>query len=268
MKRLIALLLAAMMVLGAGSALAEKWTCPECGKLGNTGWNCPNCGAAKPTDNISPGDTGTSSGSTDIRVGDYVYFGRYEQDSNTDNGQERIRWLVIGVDGDKLFLLSEKGLERGYFHVKSDGTRWSGCKMREWLNGEFLNTAFTWSEAAAIQTTEVRDTAETSYKKWNTANRLSGTTKDKVFLLSYQEVTTLVGVNERLCEPTRYLKDRGIARENYKGRIRCWYWLRTSAFRNNAGVVDQKGNLETCYIHNQYGCIRPALWVEASAVSK
>ena len=45
MKRLIALLLAALIILGTAGALAETWTCPNCGRTDNDGAFCPWCGA-------------------------------------------------------------------------------------------------------------------------------------------------------------------------------------------------------------------------------
>ena len=39
-----ALLLTAMIILGTGVALAEKWTCPSCGKTGIESKFCPDCG--------------------------------------------------------------------------------------------------------------------------------------------------------------------------------------------------------------------------------
>ena len=46
----LCLLLALALVLGLGvsAALAEGWTCPNCGQAGNTGNFCFNCGAPRP----------------------------------------------------------------------------------------------------------------------------------------------------------------------------------------------------------------------------
>ena len=139
MKKLTAFLLAVLMILGTVSALADS--------------------------------------GTNIRIGDYVYLGHWEQNDNKGDGAESIRWLVIDTDGSNLLLLSDKALENLPFNKKSDGTAWAGSYLRQWLNGSFFTTAFSAEEAAAIQTTQVEDTAEHSYSEWNTASRFSGVTE-------------------------------------------------------------------------------------------
>ena len=280
MKRLTALLLVAVMLLGIGSALADTWTCPSCGRTGNDGNFCPDCGTAKPdepagepavepvaTEPPAPAaEPEPKAPETNFKVGDYVYFGRYEQDNSEKNGPEDIRWLVIAVEDGKLFLLSEKGLVKHRFNNKSDGSTWGDCELRGWLNGEFLLDAFTASERDAIQLTEVQDTEEEGNPAWDKAYRFSGVTEDKVFLLSYREMNTLVSKKDRLCEPSKLVLSRRVYKEQHDGHTCCWYWLRTSAFKNNAGVVAANGNFETCYIHHEYGVVRPAIWVDATAV--
>lgn len=277
MKRLTALILVAVMLLGICSALADTWTCPSCGRTGNDSKFCPDCGTTQPEETAAePVVTEAPAAptaepepevpETSFEVGDYVYFGKYEQDNNDKNGPEDIRWLVIAVEDGKLFLLSEKGLVKHRFHSRSDGSTWADCELRGWLNSEFLNEAFSSTEKKAIQLTEVHDTEEEGYAPWDKAYRFSGITEDKIFLLSYREMNTLVSKNDRLCEPTKLVISRRVYKETHNGHSCCWYWLRTSAFKNNAGVVAANGSFETCYIHHEYGVVRPALWVEASAV--
>ena len=201
------------------------------------------------------------------KVGDHVLFGHYEQDNNANNGTEDIRWLVIGKDGDELFLLSQKGLEMRPFNKRSDGTMWKDSALREWLNSTFLYAAFTASEQNAILTTTVEDTLEHSNRNWNSGKRYGETAFDKVFLLSYKEMNEMVSKSDRYCEPSRHVIAQGCYTERHNGIKTCWYWLRTSAYNNNAVVVDAGGVLDTCYIHHTYGVVRPALWVNSSAVT-
>ena len=254
MKRSIALILAVLILLVAGSALAETWTCPKCGRL-NDGMFCPDCGTAKP-------------GSTNIKPGDYVYLGHWEQNNYTGDGAEKIRWLVIDTDGSKLFLLSDKALANLPFHKASDKTSWAACFLRQWLNYDFYNGAFNNDEKAAIQTTTVEDTSEHTYYEWNTASRFSGETEDKVFCLSYLEMYTLLNTSTICCEPCAAINSsRILIEKDGYGHAYCYWWLRTSAYKNNAGVVSSKGFL-TAYEHHPEICVRPALWVDASAVTQ
>ena len=255
MKRFIALLLAALMLLGISSALADTWTCPKCGRM-NDGMFCPDCGTANP-------------GSTNIQVGDYVYLGHWEQNDYTGDGAESIRWLVLDVNESKLLLLSEKALANLPFNKKSDGTAWAGCSLRRWMNNDFYKAAFNAQEAAAIQTTKVQDTAEHCYSEWNTASRFSGTTEDKVFCLSYLEACNLLTVQWACCEPTAVVsksKTR-IKLEKDNGNAYCWWWLRTSSYKNNAMLI-AGGSFTSAYEHFDKACVRPALWVDASVVTQ
>lgn len=256
MKQFIALLLAAMILFGASCATAETWTCPSCGRSGNDGAFCPGCGTAKP-------------GSTNIRVGDYVYLGRWEQNDFTGDGAEPIRWLVISKDGSKLFLLSEKALANLPFNKKSDGTSWAGSSLRQWLNYDFYRGAFNAQEAEAIQTTQVEDTVEHSYYEFNTASRFSGTTQDKVFLLSYLELCTYLDLQTAACEPTAVVSKskNKIMLSKSNGRAYCYWWLRTSSYKKNAMFMSYEG-FSSAYEHHPQICVRPALWVDASAVTQ
>ena len=280
MKRITALLLAVVMLLGIGSAIADGWTCPNCGRTGNDSRFCPDCGTVKPEETEQ---TWTSSlnNMTDLKseysdytvepeveVGEYVYFGHYEQDGDAGNGAEPIRWLVVDEDDGMLLLLSEKGLDRQRFNGRSNGEVWAGSELRKWLNGTFLRAAFDSDELDAIQITDVEDDRDHTNPEWNSANRFGGTTEDQIFLLSYQEMRSLVDSQDRFCEPSAATSRKGIYTENHNGHKCCWYWLRTSAYRNNVVVVAANGSFDTCYLHHEYGVVRPALWVDASAVTK
>ena len=201
-----------------------------------------------------------------FQAGDYVTFGHYEQDGSMANGGESIRWLILDVDGDELLLLSEKGLETHLFNAASDGTMWSGSAVRRWLNQEFYKAAFSEEERKAILTTTVEDTLEHGNPEWNTGARYGEITADKVFLLSYKEMTELVSSANRWCEPTRHVSDQGVYTERHSDMKTCGYWLRTSAFLTNAAMVSADGQIEPSRLHDALGVVRPALWVRASAV--
>lgn len=255
MKRITALLLALLLIFGAASALAETWTCPNCGKTGNDGAFCPGCGTPKP-------------GSTNLQPGDMVYFGRWEQNDYTGDGAERIRWIVIAVDGSKLFLISEKALANVPFNSRSDGTSWAGSSLRRWLNYDFYRGAFSGQEQNAIYTTEVEDTVDHSYYQFNTASRFSGTSEDKIFILSYLELNYLT-IQMACAEPTATVRkaNRNIITEKRDGNAYCYWWLRTSAYKNNAMIMGPNG-FTSAYEHHPGICVRPVLWVDASAVTQ
>ena len=231
MKRLISLLLAVLMILGTGCA---------------------------------PADSGIK-----IRVGDYVSLGHWEQNDNKGDGTESIRWLVIDVVGSDLFLLSDKALANLPFNKKSDGTAWAGSFLRQWLNNDFYTAAFSTEEAAAIRTTKVEDTVEHTYAPWNTASRFSGVTEDKVFCLSFLEAGNLLTVQWACCEPTAVVakSKNKILTMKSNGQTYCYWWLRTSSYKKNAMMIAGDG-FSSAYEHQPQICVRPVLWVDASAVTQ
>ena len=46
-----------------------------------------------------------------LKIGDKVKFGKYEQDGNESNGQEDIEWQVLSVEEDRILVISEYGLD-------------------------------------------------------------------------------------------------------------------------------------------------------------
>ena len=65
MKRLISLLLAIILLIAAGTALADDWYCPECGEK-NSGNFCPNDGTKRP--NGTGTDSKNTTTSSDLKV--------------------------------------------------------------------------------------------------------------------------------------------------------------------------------------------------------
>lgn len=92
-------------------------------------------------------------------IGDIVYFGRYEQDGNYNNGFEPISWYVIEKEAGKYLLLSQYCLDNRSFNGDIDKDaddefefyEWEGSAIRKWLNNEFLDNAFSAEEKQKIK---------------------------------------------------------------------------------------------------------------------
>ena len=76
---------------------------------------------------------------------DYILFGNYEQDSNVENGSESIQWILLDDNGDSCLLLSRYILDYKDFNdtTIAKATSWGNSTLREWLNNDFINSAFT-----------------------------------------------------------------------------------------------------------------------------
>lgn len=72
--------------------------------------------------------------------GDVVKFGSYEQDGNVSNGKEPIEWRVLEVDGDRAYVVSEKGLDAHAFNEDvDDGNDWNSSDFKAWLEEDFAS---------------------------------------------------------------------------------------------------------------------------------
>ncbi len=117
------------------------------------------------------------------KIGDTVEFGNYEQDGNTDNGKEKMKWTVLDIKNGKLLLINNYCIEKRPYNDTFEETTWEECTLRKWLNNDFLTSSFTNEEAAKINTTYLSNHKNPSYRV-----PVGGkNTKDKVFILSYNE---------------------------------------------------------------------------------
>ena len=81
-------------------------------------------------------------------MGSEILLGRYEQDDNLENGEERIQWKVIGVEDGNLVLISKYII---------DYTWISNIERIEELNAEFYEKAFLDMEKDLIVPKQIED---------------------------------------------------------------------------------------------------------------
>lgn len=174
-----------------------------------------------------------------LRVGNSVYFGRYYQDSM--NEKEPIEWRILDIEDDKILLMSEYGLDAKAYNEEGEDTSWGNCTLRNWLNQDFIDEAFTNDEQKYINNEKI---------------------EDKVFLLSYVAAEKYFDSNEdRMCNPTKFAINHG-AYQGHNGQ--CWWWLRSLGGRANyAKDVDTDGSVDYFgyNVNFNFGSVRPALWI-------
>lgn len=198
-------------------------------------------------------------------VGDTVLFGRYEQDGNAENGVEDLEWIVLernesGVMLISRYLLAEQKMSSGNV---SFSIEWADCKLRTWCNTTFLEKAFTEAEKAAIMTTTVSAT------KNGSSGLSSASTKDKVFVLSLEEVRKYFPTEEaRMASPTEAAVSDGLF--EFAEGTSIW-WLRTRGANNSEfiyfSVVNYFGFIDytrgISYDSTDVG-VRPVIWVSVT----
>ena len=194
----------------------------------------------------------------EAEVGDFVLFGKYEQDNDTTNGKEDIEWLVLDKQDGKMLVISKFGLDVKKYNnepVPSDPCMWKTCSLRKCLNNTFLKESFSSSEMKKIMEVTVKA------DKNPLLNKTSGKdTKDKVFILSSTETGKYFGsIDERKCQATEYAKAQGCS--IYHDNM-CWWLLRTYGYGyisivNPSGEIMDKGSYNTA----NYIAVRPAMWI-------
>ena len=204
-------------------------------------------------------------------VGDYIFFGAYEQDDDVSNGKENIEWLVLAKEDNRILAISKYALDSRDFCNQYYGATWETSDIREWLNSAFLNDAFTDAEKAFVPVVTVE-----VHKNPKFNSNSESDTRDRVFLLSIEEVQKyFVSDAERICQPTEYAKTRG----RRTGSEDTDWWLRTQGIRtpernnNYISLVTSDGSINFSGIQatgdatftGEY-CIRPALWIDLTAV--
>lgn len=197
-------------------------------------------------------------------IGDIIEFGLYEQDNNDENGYEAIEWIVLDKEDNRILVLSKYCLDvEPYYYANKDVT-WETSTIRQWLNENFLERAFSVNEADIIMEAELKnlDNEMGYYDEGKGGND----TKDKVFLLSIEEAKKYFSSDsDRIAEATEYAKEQG-ASTNFSdsdSEIPRW-WLRSpGSDADLASNVREDGSIAKSGLRVDYEgyCVRPALWI-------
>ncbi len=207
-------------------------------------------------------------------VGDYVFFGAYEQDNNTANGKEDIEWLVLDKKDDKILVISKYALDCQQYDTSYADVTWETSLLRKWLNGTFINAAFTDAEKSLIPTVSVSADKNLEY-----GTNPGNATQDKVFLLNITEANKYFSYDStRQCEATAYAEAQGAHVSSSNGN--CWWWLRSPGIhQDKAAMVDFDGEVSEIGISVDYDgevdgfgfrvnysylAVRPVLWIDIS----
>ena len=205
--------------------------------------------------------------------GSHVFFGRYEQDNDPDNGPEPIEWIVLDMDeaGSRALVISRYALDHRKYHDPGTHTSWEECTLRAWLNGEFFDSAFTPEEQAAVLLTHVENSHNTGDPKLYT--KAGNDTEDRVFVLSYSEAHSLIALREgRMCSATAYAVARGadLSKQEFRvdDELTATWWLRSPGNqRDTACRIGFAGTVGSSRVSQTGLTVRPALWIDLTSVT-
>ena len=194
------------------------------------------------------------------KVGDTINFGAYEQDDDISNGKEIIEWIVLAKQNNRLFVISRYAIDARPYNAEQKEATWETCSLRQWLNTEFLDSAFSDSEKAMIAAVTVSAEKNPEY-----ITSPGKSTQDKVLLLSIAEAERYFTSNDaRACEPTAYAESNGASPA---GNGNCWWRLRTPGDSQSCtGEVHCTGVILNTGSDVSFAgvAIRPAMWIDLS----
>lgn len=197
-------------------------------------------------------------------ISQLVQFGTYPQ-NRSGKDQTPIEWIVLAREGNKALIISRYALDAQPYHTIYGDVTWETCSLRTWLNEDFLNTAFTADQQAAIVPVTVDNGPTQGNKNWSADGGRN--IEDKVFLLSYAEAETYYpNDTARKCVSTDYTAAKGAYQSfttSLNGRDCCWWYLRSpgetqhqAAYVYNTGELGRYQNVDTAK-----AAVRPALWI-------
>lgn len=186
----------------------------------------------------------------DLSVGKTVKLGLYEQDNDSENGPEEIEWTVVTVEDGKAMLVSRYILDMQPYHPLQTPVTWADCGLRQWLNGEFLESAFPEELRGRLLTTKVLN-----YKAAETENQV--VSEDLVYILHPTEASLLLGTPEgRVCSPTAYCSAQADSQEvNWR--------MRASGEASSYAFTVKPEGTYSCWLSDRLSGVRPVIWVDA-----
>lgn len=191
---------------------------------------------------------------------DCVYFGSYwgkDSEGNTDKTKEKqpIKWQVLQVTGDDIFLFCDNVLCKSAYYEDKHGISlftWKDSQVRKWIQEEFINEAFTKEEL-----NDIIETDTTIDDKGTTLDD-GIITKDKVFIPSEDDMkNSNYGFGK--------LIDRHKIVDIYKPyNSSCW--LRTNTTNaNGIRYMYDYNHIDNGFAFIETSGIRPALHLKKSS---
>ena len=204
--------------------------------------------APAPTPTLAPTTTLTPTQTSDLEVkkGDVVLFGTYEQDGDPENGQEPIEWIVLKAENGKAMLISRYILDGHAFCSKEkDDVTWEESALREWLNTEFLNTAFTETDQRSIGRIGTDAVSLPAAEKYTGAWTIREFDEDTPIMFGY---------------PTRYAEKKVSVNEQTNA---AWWWTRTKeeGTYNRIMCVNAWHDIKPFTEERETGGVRPLISV-------
>lgn len=182
---------------------------------------------------------------------DCVYFGR--EFFVDDDGYDPIKWRVLSVDGNDVFLMSDKVLFTTSYRYTTDESTWADSHIREELQ-KYYKSAFSDEQKEAIITVTVDNSPNQDSYDWlglvDKTLQTEPDTEETMYILSADE---LLNPAYGFTEESTYYRGRILA-YGQEGHVddgkATAYWTRSLATYNDWAVcVSETGVMETGIIN-------------------
>lgn len=190
-------------------------------------------------------------------------FGRYPKDCEWQVAP--LEWLSIDEDDDSMLLITKDVIDCRPIDSSQHKTTWEDCELRSWLNGGFLDSAFTDEERALLLPCVVKT-------KHNRKKTYFETT-DYAFILSREETERIFDpLQLGEAQPTKVAKQHDLihhlASYRNNGRITkkgaCWMMRLPASLKTTPDMFDPYADNCVGYgstAENPHG-IRPVIRVK------
>ena len=202
-----------------------------------------------------------------IAIGAVVSMGKWKN--------KKIEWMVLEVSGNSALLLSQKSVAyRPFMKENIESAEWEKSDVRQWLNNDFFESAFTAKEQKSILTTIVKSNQKDGIQGYSLGGE---DTRDRLFLLSEEEVNHYFATKEAKkagCMDESFAKD--YIRTHRQDKYYYGWWLRTPGIRDepvdyyaykiNENPMDYEGMTiveklrESGYTDGEIAAIAPNYW--------
>ncbi|MEG1395046.1 MAG: DUF6273 domain-containing protein [Clostridia bacterium] len=162
--------------------------------------------------------------------------------------------------------------------IKPFANNWEHSDIRNWLNDGFVNKAFSLADQEKIIPKSLRCNGDVSFKDKNAngdllpnkyADSQTNTTRDKVFLLSYSDVTNIDYNFGKKAVASDFARANGVYYSNsLKGDGGGAYCLRTAGTSsdivsqiNKSGILVNQGMVITGVLSSTALGVRPCIWL-------
>ena len=165
---------------------------------------------------------------------------------------EPVRWRMLAVGNGVALVVCDRIIARRIYDT--DSNNYAKSMIRDWLNNDFYRLAFSPTQQALIEVTEVDNSVRSTNPAENAMEFNDGeneyacpNTNDKIFLLSEQEITTVAygfspcisygATNTRCRQSTDYARATGAYMNTRKGLYGNGRWWLRSADYHGCGAV-------------------------------